>query len=177
MSDRDLSKAETLEYNRIISSAEAKYKNADYLGALTEYTQAIQLNPIDALAFCCRGVVYYRLGNIQKAMIDYDLAIVIDPTLAIAYYRRGYLHYLAKDYVLAIADYNKSIELNPTFAMAYSNRGYVYRDLYGEQEAAIDWRFAAKLFKEQGNIAKYESTIELVNRIYDNGSWASGMLC
>ena len=50
------------------------------------------------------------------------------------------------------------------------------RGNYGEQEAAIDWRFAAKLFKEQGNIKKYLSTMKLINQIIDTGSWGSGML-
>ena len=160
----------------ILASANAKYKNRDYLGALTEYTEAIRIEPNNALAVCCRGVAYYRLGDDKDAMTDYTHAISIDPTLAIAYYRRGFLYYLAQDYPSAIADYNKSIELQPDFALAYSNRGYAYRDLYGEQEALIDWRFAAKLFKEQGNITKYKSTMRLIDRIYDDASCASGML-
>ncbi len=160
----------------IICSANLKYKQGDYLGALTEYNEAIHIDSTDAMAFCCRGVAYYRLGDADNAKIDYNRSIELDPTLAIAYYRRGFLRYVAKEYVMAIADYNKSIELNPTFALAYSNRGYVYRDLYGEQEAAIDWRFAAKLFKEQGNIKKYLSTMSVINKIIDTGSWGSGML-
>ncbi|WP_295621763.1 tetratricopeptide repeat protein [Chamaesiphon sp. GL140_3_metabinner_50] len=160
----------------IISSANLKYKQGDYLESLTAYNEAIQIEPDNAMAFCCRGVAYYRLGDEENAKIDYNRSIELDPTLAVAYYRRGFLRYVAKEYVMAIADYNKSIELNPTFALAYSNRGYVYRDLYGEQEAAIDWRFAAKLFKEQGNIKKYQSTMNVLNQIIDMGSWGSGML-
>jgi tetratricopeptide (TPR) repeat protein len=139
----------------LLLSAKTKYKSGDYQGAITGYTQAIQLNNLDALAFCCRGVAYYRLGDLTKAMSDYNQAIKIDPNLSIAYYRRGFLHYITKDYLRAIDDYNKSIVLNPNFALAYSNRSYAYRDLYGEQEAAVDLRFAAKLFKEQGNMDKY----------------------
>ena len=86
------------------------------------------------------------------------------------------MQYLAQDYQSAIVDYNKSIDLKPDFALAYSNRGYAYRDLYGEQEALLDWRFAAKLFKEQGNITKYQSTMRSIDRIYDDTSCASGML-
>lgn len=160
----------------VLASANAKYKNRDYLGALTEYTEAIRIDPSNALAVCCRGVAYYRLGDKKEAMRDYTNAISIDPKLAIAYYRRGFLHYLAQDYPSAIADYNKSIELQPDFALAYSNRGYAYRDLYGEQEALLDWRFAAKLFKEQGNITKYQSTMRSIEQIYGDDSCASGML-
>jgi tetratricopeptide (TPR) repeat protein len=160
----------------ILLSAKSKYKNRDYQGSIAEYTKAIQLKPTDALAFCCRGVAYYRLGDGAKALLDYNRSIELDPTLAVAYYRRGFLHYLAKDYLNAIADYNKSIEIQPDFALAYSNRSYAYRDLYGEQEAAIDLRFAAKLFKQQGNLEKYHSTMKSINKISGGDSWGSGML-
>jgi tetratricopeptide (TPR) repeat protein len=157
-------------------SAKAKYKERDYSGALAEYTRSIEVNPTDALAFCCRGVTYYRLGDLDQAMADYNQAIDLDPKLAIAYYRRGFLQYLTKDYLSAIADYNKSIELNPDFALAYSNRSHVYRELYGEQEAVVDLRWAAKLFRKQGNLTKYQSTMKLINEISGGDSWGSGML-
>jgi tetratricopeptide (TPR) repeat protein len=179
MLSSNLSISEVTENLDVLSIVKAKYKNQDFLGALTEYTytQIIHLNPRHALAYCCRGVTYYRLGDPQNDKIDYDLAIEIDPLLDTAYYRRGFLAYIAKNYLAAIDDYNRAIELNPDFALAYSTRGYVYRDLYGEQEAAIDWRFAAKLFKEQGNLAKHQNMLRLVSRMSDLSSWASGMLC
>jgi Flp pilus assembly protein TadD len=170
------SMSEVTQNSDLLASAKNKYNDRDYLGALTEYNHIIQLNPDDAVAVCARGVTYYRLGDEENAMTDYNRAIKIDPNLDMAYYRRAFLHYVAKNYIAAIADYNKSIDLNPTFALAYSNRGYAYRDLYGEQEAAIDWRFAAKLFKEQGNLPKYQSMMKLLSKISDNGTWASGML-
>jgi tetratricopeptide (TPR) repeat protein len=176
MSQQTTSPTQTSTTSDILLSAKTKYKNGDYLGAITAYTQAIQLNPRDGLAFCCRGVAYYRLSDGARAMSDYDQAIKIDPNLSMAYYRRGFLHYIAKDYLRAIDDYNKSILLQPDFALAYSNRSYAYRDLYGEQEAAIDLRFAAKLFKEQGNLKKYQSTMKSINKISGGDSWGSGML-
>jgi tetratricopeptide (TPR) repeat protein len=176
MSQQTSSLTTSTRNSDILLSAKTKYKNGDYQGAITAYTQAIQLKPGDALAFCCRGVAYYRLGDGTKAMSDYNHAIKVDPTLSMAYYRRGFLHYIAKDYLSAIDDYNKSILLQPNFALAYSNRSYAYRDLYGEQEAAIDLRFAAKLFKEQGNLKKYQSTMKSINKISGGDSWGSGML-
>jgi tetratricopeptide (TPR) repeat protein len=165
-----------VDRGEILFSAKTKYKSGDYQGAIVSYTTAIQQQPNDALAFCCRGVAYYRLGDGKRAMSDYNQSIKIDPNLAIAYYRRGFLHYVTKDYLSAIADYNRSIELQPDFALAYSNRSYAYRDLYGEQEAAVDLRFAAKLFKEQGNMSKYHSTMKSINKISGGDSWGSGML-
>jgi tetratricopeptide (TPR) repeat protein len=162
--------------NLLLLSANANYKNRNYHESIADYTKAIELNPKDALAFCGRGVAYYRLSDGHKALKDYNRAIELDANLSIAYYRRGFLHYVSKDYSSAIVDYNKSIELKPDFALAYSNRGYVYRDLYGEQEASLDWRFAAKLFKEQGNLDKYASMMLLIEKACGADSCASGML-
>jgi tetratricopeptide (TPR) repeat protein len=121
-------------------------------------------------------VAYYRLGDGNSAMADYSRAIELDPSLAIAYYRRGYLRYLAKDYISSIADYNKAIEFKPDFAVAFSNRGYAYRELYGEQEALIDFRWAAKLYQEQGNLEKYAGMMNAIEWISGVDSCASGML-
>jgi tetratricopeptide (TPR) repeat protein len=156
--------------------AQMRHKERDYQGALVEYTKVIQLTRPNALTFCDRGGVYYRLGDLKSAMSDYTQAIEIDPDLEIAYYRRGFLYYLAKNYASAIVDYNRSIELKPDFALAYANRGYAYRDLHGEQEALIDWRFAAKLFKDQGNLKKHESTMKLITDISGSDSCVSGVL-
>ena len=176
MSQSTLNSSQIANNSEILLSAKTKYKNNDYPGAIADYTTAIKLNPQDGLAFCCRGVAYYRLGDGHKAMSDYNQAIKLDPNLSMAYYRRGFLHYVTKDYLSAIDDYNKSIALQPDFALAYSNRSYAYRDLYGDQEAATDLRFAAKLFKEQGNMKKYHSTMKSINKISGGDSWGSGML-
>jgi tetratricopeptide (TPR) repeat protein len=160
----------------ILATAHAKYKAQDYEGAIAEYNLAIELNPEDAIAHACRGVAQYRLGDIIEAMADYTKAIDIDPNLAVAYYRRGFIHYLVKNYLSAIADYNKAIELNPDDALAYSNRGFTYRELYGEVEAAVDLRHAARLFRQQGNLDKYQSTMKLINEMSGQDSWGSGML-
>jgi tetratricopeptide (TPR) repeat protein len=160
----------------VSNSAQPPSKQQDYLTVIAQYTQAIQLDPNDALAHCYRGVAYYRLGDGNSAMADYNRAIELDPTLPIAYYRRGYLRYLGKDYSSAIADFNKAIEFKPDFAVAFSNRGYAYRELYGEQEALIDFRWAAKLYQEQGNLEKYNGMMNAIEWISGIDSCASGML-
>ena len=157
-------------------SANVNDSTHDCQEVIIAQTQAIDINPDDAVAFYTRGVAYYRLGDQQKAIADYTQAIDLNPLLAIAYYRRGCSYYLAKDYSTAIVDYNKSIKLKPDFALAYASRGYAYRDLYGEQEALIDWRFAAKLFKEQGNLNKYQDLMRSIELVNGDESCASGML-
>ena len=160
----------------VLLSANVNDSNHDYQGIIIAHTQAIEINPHDALAFYTRGVAYYRLGDQQSAITDYTQAIELNPLLEIAYYRRGCSYHLARDYSSAIVDYNRSIKLKPDFALAYASRGYAYRDLYGEQEALLDWRFAAKLFKQQDNLKKYQDLMRSIELVNGDESCASGML-
>jgi tetratricopeptide (TPR) repeat protein len=167
---------QSVSHSDLLLSAKTKYRDRDYHGAIADYMLAIEMHPNDALAICCRGAAYYKLGAGYNAMSDYNRSIALDPTAASTYYRRGSLYYSIADYQNAIVDYNRATELQPDFAFAYSNRGYAYRELYGEQEALIDWRFAAKLFKEQGNLVQYQNMVNLIDRITGIDSSASGML-
>jgi tetratricopeptide (TPR) repeat protein len=164
------------DHDDCLQSAQAKYAGRDYQGAVDDYTRLIQSDSNDAISFCGRGSAYYKLGDRQKAMADYNQSISINSSFALTYYRRGALHYANKDYVNAIADYNQATVLKADFALAYSNRGHAYRELYGEQEALIDWRFAAKLFKEQGNLKEYQNILTLIDGVTGVDSSASGML-
>jgi tetratricopeptide (TPR) repeat protein len=176
MSDPTSGSTQSISHRDLLRSAKIEYRDRNYHGAIADYTSAIAIHPDDALAICCRGAAYYKLGAGKNAMSDYNRSISLDPTAAITYYRRASLYYSIADYQNAIGDYNQAIKLQPDFAFAYSNRGYAYRELYGEQEALIDWRFAAKLFKEQGNLGQYQNTIDLIDRITGIDSSASGML-
>lgn len=168
--------SETATLGDLLASAHWKYQQQDYHGALELYSQLLDLEPNNPKTLCFRGITYYRLGNRHQAMVDYHQAIAIDPHFALAYYRRGYLQYLNQDFTASILDDNKAIELQPDFAMAYANRAYAYRELYGDQEAMIDLRWAAKLFKKQGNLAKYQSILKSIESIGGDDSCASGML-
>ncbi len=57
--------------DRASVSANPTAKEREYLAVIDRYTQAVRLNPDDALAYCYRGVAYYRLGDGNSAMADY----------------------------------------------------------------------------------------------------------
>ena len=106
----------------ILLSANVNDSTHDCQEVIIAQTQAIKINPDNALAFYNRGVAYYRLGDQQRAITDYTQVINLNPLLEIAYYRRGLSSYLAKDYSSAIVDYNRSIKLKPDFAIAYASQ-------------------------------------------------------
>jgi tetratricopeptide (TPR) repeat protein len=47
--------------------------------ALKDYSHAIQLQPSNAVVYYERGVIYKRLGQLQKALADYQKSIGLSP--------------------------------------------------------------------------------------------------
>lgn len=114
-------------------------------GETAKSSQAIAIDPKEAMTYYNRGVVHHQSHRYPQAIADYDRAIEIDPGLAMAYSNRGVAHYNLHDYPRALADYNKAIELDPNLATAYSNRGAVYDDLGNHKRAIEDYDKAIAL--------------------------------
>jgi tetratricopeptide (TPR) repeat protein len=93
-----------------------------YDRAITDYDQAIKLDPNEAIPLNNRGDVYYQIGQVDRAMDDFNAAIKLDPNYADALNNRG-LAYLGRGaYDLAIKDFDQVLKLNPNDADAIRNR-------------------------------------------------------
>jgi tetratricopeptide (TPR) repeat protein len=115
--------------------------------AIIQYSNAIKSDPLYAIAYDNRGLLYLNRGDFVKAAADFSRAIELDPDFADAYLNRGIAYALGTgQYVAAISDYAKAIELNPTDALGYNYRGYLYMVKMQEKEKACsDWKTACKL--------------------------------
>ena len=99
------------------------YNRQDYDRAISEYNEAIKLEPDNATYYFARGVAYLDTNDYDKAISDYNEAIRLEPDNAGAYNNRGTAYYETEKYDKAISDYNKAIKLEPHFSAAYYNRG------------------------------------------------------
>lgn len=131
---------------------------------LTEYDEAIRLNPNSAEAYFNRGLAKAKLDRCPAAIADYDEAIRLKPDFAEAYFYRGCL----KDYLApresqfaarhkalrsAITDFDEAIRLDLDFRKrlhAYYRRGLVKYDLDRYEDAIVDFDAALRLI-EQGD--------------------------
>jgi tetratricopeptide (TPR) repeat protein len=113
--------------------------------AITDYTEAIRLNPNDAYAYFRRGYTYGKLKQDDKAVHDYTKAIQLKPDYADAYHNRGYAYGKLKQYDKAVDDYTKAIQLKPDGAGAYFNRGSAYGKLKQYDKAVDDYTKAIQL--------------------------------
>ena len=67
----------------------AKANLQDYIGAISDYTIAIELDPKDAETYFCRGDAKQKLQDYRGAISDYSKVIELDPKRAEAYVWRG----------------------------------------------------------------------------------------
>ena len=97
-----------------------------YTKAIQDYTQAIELNPEDAIFYFKRGWVYNELKQYTKAIQDYTQVIDLNPNHSYAYNNRGSAYAELKQYTKAIQDCTQAIDVNPNNSHAYNNRAVVY---------------------------------------------------
>ncbi len=94
--------------------------------AISEYNEAIRLDPASASTYCCRALVWYDKKDLDRAIADYGEAIRLDPKHIWSFNNRGNGWSAKKEFAKAVADYNEAIRLDPSFAAAYKNRAWIW---------------------------------------------------
>ncbi len=72
--------------------------------AITEFNEAIRLNPKDSLAYYNRATAYRNLGEYRFAIQDYDQVLGLNPRDALAYDSRADAYLDLGEYHLAIQE-------------------------------------------------------------------------
>ncbi len=116
----------------------------DYGRAISDYDEAIRLEPDNAHAFNNRGVSYRNWGDDDRAIGDYDEAIRLKPDYGPFFSNRGWAYLYKGDYERAIADYDMAIFLKPDDTGAIFGRGYAKFDLNRFTDAVTDLAQAVK---------------------------------
>jgi tetratricopeptide (TPR) repeat protein len=115
--------------------------------AIADFTQAIRLNPKDALAYSNRGLTWADKGDFDRAIVDYTTAIRLAPLPRSdlpgiphvnIHHNRGIAWAKKGDLDRALADYDEAIRLDPGFAFAYYTRGVVWYEKYMHASEWID---------------------------------------
>ena len=142
------------DYDHVIAlvnkfKANALMAAGDLQGALDVFTQAITLNPNDAMTYVSRGVALSSMGNNQQAVDDFNTALGLNPNDPAAYHNRGIAFAALGDYAQAIADYDAALAINPNDAMVYHNKGIAYKQAGDYQQFIEAFKYAAQLGFDQ----------------------------
>ncbi|MHB9294737.1 hypothetical protein PilKf_00462 [Pillotina sp. SPG140] len=100
-----------IERSVVIGRGHEYYDKKEYERAIIDYTEAIRLNPKDAIVYNNRGAAYYNKKEYEHAIIDYTEAIRLDSKYATAYYNRGYAYKAKGDSAQAHADFAEAERL------------------------------------------------------------------
>ncbi|MBD6616170.1 tetratricopeptide repeat protein [Komarekiella sp. 'clone 1'] len=119
-----------------------KMRRGDYLEAVKNFNQAIELQKDFTVAYSNRCLAYLQLQDYHQAIADCTQAINFAPNNFEAYLNRGLAHYRQSDYPAAIANYNRAIALKPDDFRAYYNRGVALAGEGNYSEAIVDYNQA-----------------------------------
>src|SRR5262249_55778683 len=118
----------------------------NYMDAITDYSEAIRLEPNDSIAYNDRGAAKCRQGDYTSAIKDCSMSILLNPNFANPYQWCGFAKANQDDHISAITDFNEAIRLNPNYAFAYNNRALSY-EILGEHKKSQEDHQQAAMFE------------------------------
>ncbi|KNC85941.1 hypothetical protein SARC_01888 [Sphaeroforma arctica JP610] len=88
-------------------------KDFAYEKAVQKYTEAIQIDPNNAVYYCNRAAAHMKLNDLDAAAADCLLGIEKNPEYSKAYGRLGACYYQQQKYSKSIEAYQKGLEVAP----------------------------------------------------------------
>lgn len=116
----------------------------EYDLAVSDYNEALKLNPKDALAYLNRGRAFSGKSNYDSAITDYSKAIELNPKDAAAYFNRADSYEKKGSTQQAISDYQKTVDLDAANDAAKNN----LKRLQAAEQAKIQAAEQAKIQAE-----------------------------
>ena len=89
-----------------------KFANQDYIGAIQDYTSAIELSPKNDSYYIIRGYSNFKLSRFNESIEDFNKAIEISPNFYSYYLNRAYVKKYIGDKEGACFDYKKYMEIS-----------------------------------------------------------------
>src|SRR5689334_13719915 len=139
----------------------AWYDKGEKDRAIADYTEALRIDPTNAVAYNNRGNAWKLKGETDRAIADYTEATQFDSRRAETYYNRGLTWYDKGDKDRAIADCTEAIRLDPRYAVAYTARGIAKLFTGSLPEALADIRQGSVLDPKDAYAALW---LDILNR-------------
>ena len=135
--------------------------------ALADYTQALRLDPHNAVIYKERGDVYDNLGEFDKAIADFNQALKLNPNYAVVYRDLGTVYSNKGDYDRAISECTQAIRLEPNVGTYYVSRGNAYFNKKDFDRAIADCTQAIRLEPNKGDYYNYRGNAYSFKKDYD----------
>jgi tetratricopeptide (TPR) repeat protein len=126
--------------------------------AIPYFSQRIEQNPKDVLAYNQRAILWKDKKDYDKALADYDHAIRLDPKQGVHFHNRGAMWAARQQHEKSLADFDEALRLKPNYLLSLRLRGQSYLALKEYDNAIADFDKAieinpkfAGLFYDRGN--------------------------
>ena len=159
--------SEPIDENTYMKNAKKHYDIDYFLGAIEEYTKALELNPELQEAYKYRGMSSHELRRYDDAINDFTKLIIMDDKND-KYYELRSTSYVAKAidtfggrteeyYELAITEAAKALELNPNNDIAHYNIGRIYVEMQKYADAIAKFDEALEINPAHGLAVEYRT--------------------
>ena len=148
-----------------------KAYSEDYLGAISDFTKAIEINPRSAQAYYQRGLIYakYFQGEILNPDGTLPGCVRVDE-YSISCEVKITANWKKQNQQKALKDFNQAIAILPRYAAAYHQRGLIQenrRDKLKDFQVAIDIYHSQVLSDlNQNNYSEAANILEKIDKLY-----------
>ncbi len=138
------------EVDRLTASGLGRFSQGEFTGAVTDFTNAIKVNPKRGGLHLQRGLCYLELEKFDLALADFDQAHELDKgnKTAILVCRGRALAGLKK-FDLSLADLSEAIQDDPKFGLAFISRADTYLSMGQDDKALADLEQALQIDPKQ----------------------------
>ncbi len=158
-------------FNRAVT----RYDLHDIDGAIADFTQALRLNPQDAITLNNRAVALAEQKAYGRVLEDLNQALTLDESLFAALCNRGWLLMHQGQTHAAIANFERAMQTQPTSPLPYFYRGMARQrmdDRLGaiadftqviqiDPNQALPYCYRGAAYQRQGNIPAAIADLEM----------------
>jgi len=133
-------------------------KAGEYQDAISNFTQALELDPNYADAYLLRAESYEAINQLEDAVSDYDRALALEPKEEWVAFKSANIYYDMADYPQAIAKFRQGLMMESDNLDAYDKlvdalvQTEQYQEAFIEANKALNVKKTSNTYKTRANI-------------------------
>lgn len=143
-------------------------KTGQSSSAMTDYTQAVRLDPTNAQLQDEVGFYLFSMGEIETAQQHIEQAVKIDPEFVAAWNHLGLIQITAGELTKARKTLSTAIKIKPDYVDALINRGFAAYQLKQFDKALADYDAALKINPDAVNAHNNRGLIDYEKEDYES---------